>query len=115
MGRPPKSAIDPDLSRLLQTIGGNITDLRKAHGITLAELSARSKVSISTLNEIEKRRFRDIRLSTIAAIAKVFAVPVIQLLLGSDIKLKSSDRTRLLRASEDILRISRKLNDGDKS
>lgn len=115
MGRPPKSNIDADLARLLAVVGQNIAELRKNKAMTFAELSKRSKISMSTLNELEKNHNRDIQLSTLTAIAKVFDVPVIQLLYGSDVKLKSSDRARLLRASEDILRISRKLGDGDKN
>ena len=113
MGRPPKKDLPPDLAKWLQQIGANVAALRDETGLTLAELSKRSKVSVTTINEIESRRFRDIRMSTIVALANGLGISPMALLRGSDIKLKSSDQNRLLKASEDILRITKKLTDPD--
>lgn len=113
MGRPPKKDLHPDLSKWLQQIGGNLAALREEAEMSQAELSRRSKVSLTTINEIESRRFRDIRMSTIVALARGLGTSPMLLLRSSELKLKSSDQTRLLKASEDILRITKKLTDHD--
>lgn len=113
MGRAPKNDLHPDLLKWLQQIGANVAALRDESGLTLSELSKRAKVSVTTINEIESRRFRDIRMSTIVALAHGLNVSPMALLRGSDIKIKSSDQNRLLKASEDILRITKKLTDHD--
>ena len=113
MGRPPKKDLPPELRRWLQNIGANLSALREASDMTQAQLSKRSKVSITTINEIESRRFRDIRMSTLVALSEGLKVPLLQLIKGTDIKLKVNDQTRLLKASEDILRIAKKISDHD--
>lgn len=113
MGRTPKKDLHPDLLKWLHQIGANVAALREESGMTQTELSRRSKVSLTTLNEIETRRFRDIRMSTIIALARGLDVAAILLLRGSDVKLKSSDQTRLMKASEDILRIAKKITGHD--
>ncbi len=113
MGRRPKADLPLELSQLLKQVGANLRDLRAAKGLTQAELASKSKVSPTTLNEIESRRFRDIRLSTLAALAKVLSVPVVRLLATSDVKVTSKDQARLLKASEDILNIARRITGHD--
>lgn len=78
-------------------------------GLSQAELARRSKVSITTVNEIETRQFRDVRLSTLSALARTLQIPVVRLLQSPDFDLSSRDQTQLLRASEAIFRITRKL------
>ncbi len=109
MGRPPKSDLPHELGLLLKKIGNNIVALRQEKGLSQAELARRSKVSLTTLNEIESRPFRDIRLSTLFSIARTLEVPVIRLFEFSDIELNSRDQARLLKASEAIVQIARKL------
>ena len=82
-------------------------------GISQGAIAASAKISLTTLNEIETRRFRDIRLSTICSIARALSVPIVRLMTESDLKLKQSDQSRLLRASEEILNITRKIRDHD--
>jgi transcriptional regulator with XRE-family HTH domain len=113
MGRPPKSDIHPELQKWLRQIGANLQALRQDKGMTQAQLSKKSKISITTINEIESRRFRDIRMSTIVSLALGLDIQVIYLLRVSDIKLRATDQTKLLRASEDILRIAKKISDND--
>lgn len=109
MGRPPKSNLPVEFAELLHQIGANIAFARKEQEISQAELARRAKISVTTLNEIETRQFRDIRLSTLSLIAKALALPVARLLDRSDIELSSRDQVQLLKASEAILRITRKL------
>lgn len=111
MGRPPKSDLSPKLVKLLQQIGANIAAIRRDQNLAQAELARRAKISLTTLNEIETRRFRNIRLSTLCAIAQALNVSVHQFFMVSDVDLSSRDRQQLLQASESILRITKKLND----
>ncbi len=113
MGRPPKEHLDPSLQKMLRVIGANLKQIRTQKGISQVEVAASAKISITTLNEIEKRRYRDVRLSTVCAIAQALSVPVISLLTDSDVKLKSADQTKLLKASEEIINIARKIRGND--
>lgn len=113
MGRPPKNDLPADLAKWLHQIGANVRAFRQESGLSLAELAKRSKVSVTTINEIEARRFRDIRMSTIVGLARGLDISPLLLLRTSDVKLKSADQSRLLKASEDILRITKKLIDHD--
>jgi len=108
MGRKPKP-IDSYLADVLGVIGSNIQELRSQKEMSQAELSRRSKISITTINEIETRRFRDIRVATLCAIATALNSDVTRLLQASGIKMGSDDQSRLIKASEEILRITRKL------
>lgn len=101
------------LQKTLRVIGANLRQLRTERGISQVAIAASAKISLTTLNEIEARRFRDIRLSTLCSVARALSVPAIQLMTESDLKLKHSDQTRLLRASEEILSITRKISDHD--
>src|SRR4051812_17919020 len=109
MGRPVKSHLPAELAGLLKQIGANLTDLRAKKGLSQAELARRSKISTTTLNEIESRQFRDVRLSTLSALAHALGVSVIEVLQSSDVEINSKDQARLLKASEAIVRITRKL------
>ena len=113
MGRPPKKELPLDLSLLLKQIGVNITSFRLQLGISQAELAKRSKISTTTLNEIETKKYRDIRLSTLTSIARSLGTNVPGLLLMSDIKLDLNDRKRLLQVSEDLSKIVRTLKSED--
>ncbi len=110
MGRTPKSHLPPELVELLQHIGGNLIALRQEKNLSQAELARRARVSLTTVNEAETRQFRDIRLSTLTALASALDVPVTRLFVASDLEeLTSRDQAQLLKASEAILRITRKL------
>lgn len=111
MGRPPKSDLPNDLKKVLTSIGRNIRALREKQDIKQAELARLAQISVATLNEIEVKCQRDIRLSTLTAIAQRLKVSVEHLLIGSDLEadMSSSDKAQLLRASETLLRISKKI------
>jgi len=109
MGRPPKLNLSHRFSELLHQIGSNVRYYREEQGLTQAELARRAKISNTTLNEIETRQFRDVRLSTLSVLAQALDTTVVHLLSGSDVELASKDQTQLLKASEAILKITRKL------
>lgn len=111
MGRSPKASLPTQLAFLLQQIGHNIGEFRREKGWTQAELARRAKVSITTLNEIETRQFRDVRLSTLSQIAVVLDVPVARLIHIPDLKLSGSEQAQLLKASEAIVKIAKRLQE----
>jgi len=76
-------------------------------GISQAELSSKSKVSNSTINEIEKRHFRDIKLSTLVAVANVLETNVVSLMLPPKIELNENDALKLMKAGETLLEIGK--------
>lgn len=109
MGRKLKTNLPADLSRLLEQIGGNLRELRQATGMTQAKLAKLSKVSTTTLSDLESKCARDVRLSTLLALARILECDVARLLVGSDVNLSLRDHMRLLKASEDIWKIARKV------
>src|SRR5262245_22655820 len=109
MGRPHKKHLPLELSTVLRQIGANLAHLRRQKGFTQAEIARRSGISITTINEIETRQSRDIRLSTLSQIARCLDVEMLELMEGSDVELNSQDQAQLLKAGETILRITRKL------
>lgn len=112
MGRPPKTNLPNELTQLLKKVGSNLSAIRKEKGLTQSELARRSKVSITTINEIETRRiFRDIRLSTLTALSSALGVPATRFFWSSDLELHQRDQAQLLKASEAISRIAQKIRD----
>lgn len=109
MGRAPKHELPLELASVLRQVGANLFSIREERGLTQAELARRSKISTTTVNEIETRQFRDIRLSTLSALAAALEVSIVELLAPSNVELSSNDQAQLLKASEAILRIARKL------
>lgn len=109
MGRVPKNNLAKRFSDVLQQIGLNIRYHRQEKNLTQAELARRAGISNTTLNEIETRQFRDIRLSTLSALAQALDVPLIHLIRDSDVEISSRDHATLLKATESILRITQRL------
>lgn len=110
MGRPPKTNLPEDLKQTLSVIGANIRSIRERQGMSQIELARRSKISATTLNELEFHGFRDIRLSTLVALAQALKVPLAALFFQSDLELNEpSDHAQLLKASDTILQITKKL------
>ena len=93
------------LRALLNTLGLNVTSLRQSKGMSQVELARLSKISTTTINEIERHHITDMRLSTIIAIADVLGIPITRLLATSDVDLTRRDRTRILRATQLIMTI----------
>lgn len=108
MGRPTKLNLPKDLSSVLDRVGANLRDLRDASGLSQAAVAAGAKISATTLNQLETQRGRDVRLSTLVALARTLGCSVERLFATSDLTLSTRDQSKLLRASEDIARILRK-------
>lgn len=111
MGRVPKKSLPATLAFVLQQVGHSVQELRKAAKLTQAELARRAGISLTTLNELETRQCRDVRLSTLSQIASVLNTPVARLLQVPDVRLSQSEQTQLLTASEAIVRIAKRLRE----
>ncbi len=110
MGRPPKQKLAADFKELLEYVGKNIRAIRMEQGISQTKLAKDSGVSLTTLNEIESKYHRDIRLSTLSSFARILKVSVLEFFQESDLDLSTSDRQRLKKASEDLLILTQKLS-----
>jgi transcriptional regulator with XRE-family HTH domain len=89
---------------------------REKLGLSQAELARRSKISLTTLNELESRSFRDIRLSTLVALSQNLKLPVAALFYESDLDFaSSSDQAQFLKASETLSHITKKIKSRTKS
>lgn len=110
MGRPAKTNLTPALQSVLKTIGVNLRNLREDKGFSQSQLAEKSGVSLTTLNEIESKQHRDIRISTLVALASSLKVSVLELFVDSDLKMSKSDRDQLLQASQLLQKLSRKVS-----
>ncbi|MBI2604908.1 MAG: helix-turn-helix transcriptional regulator [Deltaproteobacteria bacterium] len=109
MGRPFKKDISSELLMLLERIGKNIAYYRAERSMSQAELARKSGISATTLNEIETFKPRDMRLSTLYSIARALGIAPVQLMSDADLDLSAKDHATLLKASEAIFRITKKL------
>ena len=97
----------------MDTIGANIREARDRLELSQAELARRAKVSPTTVNGIEKARLRDLRLSTLVNIAQVLEMDVARICRASDLDISESDQSRLLKVSDELFRISRRVKKSD--
>lgn len=109
MSRTPKSDLPPELKSVLKIVGKNLKSLRDDRGLSQSSLAEKSGVSLTTLNEIESKQHRDIRVSTLVSIAQALNVSLIELFLDTDIEISNSDRDQFLQASQVLQKLSRKL------
>jgi transcriptional regulator with XRE-family HTH domain len=96
----------------LEAIGASLAAARTARGMTQAQLARTSKVSTTTINELETRRCRDVRLSTLVALAESLAIPTTSLLPVVASPVSSKEHAHLIRASEEILSILKRMPHG---
>ena len=83
MGRNKREDIDiedPLLLEMIENIVSNVKKERTRLGITQAELASSSQLAQNTIAEIEQARIENLRLSTLAAIARGLNVKPIKLL-----------------------------------
>ena len=69
MGRQAARTNNKMSKRYLRNLKRNLYSERKRIGLSQAQLSKESKISLSTISEIENGSVADIRLSTITALA----------------------------------------------
>jgi transcriptional regulator with XRE-family HTH domain len=98
-----------ELTGLLKQTGANIKALREQRGMSQAELARRSGISATRLNEIESKRSRDIRLSTLSVLSKSLNVSIAAIIDVPESNFSKQDQNSLLKASETITRIIRRI------
>lgn len=108
MGRLPKSHLPQKLSSALKVIGANVRVLREESGLSQVELAQKAQISATTLNGIESKSDRDVRVSTLVALSEVLDVSLIEFFVETDLEISSSDKDQLLQASDLIQRLVRK-------
>jgi DNA-binding Xre family transcriptional regulator len=81
MKRKKSKTEDPELSKALARLGKNIKALRELRGMTLQDLAFHSSLALSTVWEIESARVDDLRLSTVAALARALSVSIQELMV----------------------------------
>ncbi|MFK7826243.1 MAG: helix-turn-helix domain-containing protein [Oligoflexales bacterium] len=88
MGRQTAKAKDKLRTRYLRNLKRNLYSERKRIGLSQAQLSKESRISLSTISEIENGSVADIRLSTITALASCLDIsdPLQLFLLEDDWK-----------------------------
>jgi len=69
---------DGDIDRVLDEVGPRLRGLRRERGITLAELSLQTDISVSTLSRLESGR-RRANLELLLPLARAYQVPLDQL------------------------------------
>lgn len=70
----PQPPAEPDLEQVLRAVGPRLRALRRQRGTTLAQLSAATGVSVSTLSRLESGRRRP-TLELLLPLARVHQVP----------------------------------------
>ncbi|WP_246271790.1 helix-turn-helix domain-containing protein [Amycolatopsis acididurans] len=73
----------PGQGRLERAIAGQVRRLRRAQGLTLTELAARTGISVAMLSKIENASI-SCSLTTLDRLADTFDVPVTSLFRGAD-------------------------------
>jgi transcriptional regulator with XRE-family HTH domain len=80
MGRLKTEYRDPLLRKTLTNLARNLFEARTKSGLNQQDLATRAKISSSTVSEIERKDARDLRLSTLTALARVLDVDISWLL-----------------------------------
>lgn len=108
MARIPKS-YDKELGKLIRAVARNLKAIRVEGGVSQNELARRSKVALSTINELENEVVSDFRMSTIVTLAKTLGCGPLDLLGISDLDLKDSDRKEFEKAVKILSRLRHRM------
>ncbi|MBY0469626.1 helix-turn-helix transcriptional regulator [bacterium] len=106
-----KESAGSELSSLLKQIGLNIRNAREEQSLSQAEVCRRAKISITRLSEIESKRSRDIRISTLSSLARVLGVSISDLLQDQETDFTHQEQVALLKASESLVKITRRFSE----
>ena len=64
----------------MQTISDRVRELRRRRGLDQRELASRAGVSMQTVSNLETGRLRDLKVSTLSALARSLGVSPVELL-----------------------------------
>jgi transcriptional regulator with XRE-family HTH domain len=70
----------------MQTISDRVRELRRARGLDQRELAARAGVSMQTISNLETGRLRDLKVSTLSALARSLGVSPAELLSPASVR-----------------------------
>ncbi len=85
---------------LRHVVGATLRRIRLTHGLTLRDLSARSRVSVPYLSEIERGR-KEPSSEILATICRVFGMDVVDLVDAVSDELRTPNREVLVMESTD--------------
>ena len=103
---------EAELSKQMATIGTAIKATREERKMQQNELARKANLSLTSLNLIENHKVHDVKVSTLLMLAKVLGVNATAFFRQSTLDLGAAESARLLKASEDILRIARRAHAG---
>lgn len=109
MTRQRKQYSDKKLDKLISVIAKNLTIHRETAGLSQNKLSEKSGVALSTINEIENLKVKDMRLSTISTLAKTLKIDPIDLMKNNDLKVSKTHRDRFMKACNELELIRRSI------
>ena len=110
MPRVKKNYENNHLHKLVRHVGTMLKFTREQASLSQNKLSKISKVSISTINEIENFKANDIRLSTISTLAHYLNVNPLCLLVPSKFELGVDDKIKFKKAVKVLDEINRQIN-----
>lgn len=109
MSRPAKSELPKELSKVLKLVSQNIKTIRKQQGLSQIQLAEDAGISVTTLNEIESKANRDIRISTLVALAESLDASLLDLFLAGEGVPNSKDMEQLMHLSRSLDRTLNRL------
>lgn len=102
MSRVRKQYNSRELADLMRNVCYKLRKLREEQEISQSELSRRSSVSQSTINDLENGVSTDLQLSTLCLLSKALKVRVVDFFSSTDLDLSDPDRREFLKAMEDV-------------
>jgi len=109
MPRIKKTYNDKSLALLVKNVGKMLRYCREEVDLSQNQLSKKSGVSISTINEIENQNVNDIRLSTICTLSKHLDVAPLLLITPSNMRISDNDVKSFKSACRTLLKIRARL------
>ena len=110
MARLKKLYEDKQLNRIIKHIGVMLKFYREKAKLSQNKLSRISRVSISTINEIENLKVNDIRFSTISTLALHLKIDPLYLIVPSKVELIDNDKIALKKAVKTLVAVSQRIS-----
>ena len=102
MARIKKDYRIKGLDDLVKTVAVKVKTAREEAGISQNELSKRSSVAQSTINEIENQQASDLQFSTVCQLANGLGLPIRRLLSTTDLEFADQDQKEFSKSVDDL-------------